>query len=172
MQVTLYKRKDSKFYWIWYYRNGKRIKESTKATNRRIAQQIADHKEEELLRALGIEDPDRLLLSTLIREVILDYRANKKKSIDDVTARSKHLLSFFSTTNIISDSATKERKNQKEKANADPSQKSWLKSQRNMKRASVRKAPPVRMRRNQKRITETTFCLKGNSGRYDGGFFS
>jgi len=81
MRVTLFKRRDSKCYWIWYYRNGKRIKESTKATNRRIAQQIADHKEEELLRALGIEDPDRLLLSTLILEVIADYRVNKKKLI-------------------------------------------------------------------------------------------
>jgi integrase len=109
MHVTVFKRRDSKCYWIWYYRNGKRIKESTKATNKKTAQLIADHKEEELLRALGIENPDRLLLSSLIREVISDYRVNKKKSIDDLTARSKHLLSFFSTKNVISDSDTKKR---------------------------------------------------------------
>jgi hypothetical protein len=109
MHVTLFKRRDSKCYWIWYYRNGKRIKESTKATNKKTAQLIADHKEAELLRALGIEDPDRLLLSTLIREVIADYRVNKKKSIDDLTARSKHLLSFFSKTNTITDIDTKKR---------------------------------------------------------------
>jgi len=109
MHVTLFKRRDSKCYWIWYYRNGKRIKESTKATNKKTAQLIADNKEAELLRALGIEDPDRLLLSTLIREVIADYRVNKKKSIDDLTARSKHLLSFFSKTNTITDSDIKKR---------------------------------------------------------------
>jgi len=109
MHVTVFKRRDSKCYWIWYYRNGQRIKESTKAKNKKAAQLIADHKEAELLRALGIEDPDRLLLSSLIREVIADYRMNKKKSIDDLTARSKHLLSFFSKTNTTTDSDTKKR---------------------------------------------------------------
>ncbi len=105
MHVTVFKRRDSKCYWIWYYRNGKRIKESTKATNKKTAQLIADQKEEEPLRALGIGNPDRLLLSSLIREVIADYRVNKNQPRNNgcVSQPPRHYLPQCPETGMLTE---------------------------------------------------------------------
>ena len=82
MDVTIYKRKHSRFYWILYYQGGKRKKESTKVSNLKVARKIAKHKQDELLRSIGIEDPGTLLFSNLIQEILTDYRLNKRKSIN------------------------------------------------------------------------------------------
>jgi integrase len=110
MEVTLYKRKNSKYYWMWYYQGGKRKKESTKATNLKTAKKIAKHKEEELLRSIGIEDPDKLLFSHLIQEVTSDYKLNNNKSLDKVLQRRKNLLKFFTTNNTNNISIISENK--------------------------------------------------------------
>ena len=99
MDVTIYKRKHSRFYWILYYQGGKRKKESTKVSNLKVARKIAKHKQDELLRSIGIEDPDTLLFSNLIQEILTDYRLNKRKSINKVLQRAKHLVKFFTAGN-------------------------------------------------------------------------
>ena len=93
--VKLYKRKDSPYWWMWYYLlDGTIERKSTKTKNKGNAKTIAKQKEEELLRNLGIKGA-YLTLSDLVQEVIDDYIINNKKSLDKVEQRKKCLFGFF-----------------------------------------------------------------------------
>jgi integrase len=101
MEVTIYKKQDSKYYQMNYYEGGIRRKKSTKATTLKLAKKIAQRKQEELLRSIGIEDPDNLLFSHLIDEVISDYKINNKRSKRSLLQRRKPLLIYFTTDKNI-----------------------------------------------------------------------
>jgi len=92
MDVKIYKRDNSKFWWMKYYLNGKLKRESTKTTQKRKAQEIGRNKEKILMRNLGIEDVEEITLKDLVEEVESDYRLNNKKSIDKVIHRKKPLF--------------------------------------------------------------------------------
>lgn len=100
MEVQLFKRPDSKFYWIkWYNNQGELKRQSTKTTRFRDAKKVARQKEEVILRTNGIIDLHTLTMKDLVEEVENDHKINNKKSINKVIQRKKHLYKFFSTDN-------------------------------------------------------------------------
>jgi integrase len=96
MDVKIYKRKDSPYWWMWYYVSDGSIKrKSTKTKNKRNALKIAKAKEAELVRSKGLPDAETVTLKDLVQEVLNDYRMNRKKSGDKVVQRSKNLYDYF-----------------------------------------------------------------------------
>lgn len=101
MQVNLYKRDGSAFYWMrWHDIFGKLHRKSTKTTRRRDAAKIARAKELELLKARGIEDTKNITLNDLLKEVRDDYEINGRKSKDRVKYSEKHLKKYLSNKSI------------------------------------------------------------------------
>ena len=93
--VKIYKRKDSPYWWIWYYLpDGTIERKSTKIKNKGHAKTIAKQKEEELVKNRGIKGAS-VTLRDLIQEVIDDYFINKKKSLNKVEQRKKSMFEFF-----------------------------------------------------------------------------
>jgi len=93
--VKIYKRKDSPYWWMWYYMpDGSIERKSTKTKNKSNARTIAKQKEKELVRNSGIKGA-YVTLRDLVQEVIDDYSFNKKKSLDKVKQRKKNLFEFF-----------------------------------------------------------------------------
>jgi len=93
--VKIYKRKDSPYWWMWYYLpDGSIGRKSTKTKNKTYARTIAQQKEKELIQNSGIKGA-YVTLKDLIQEVIDDYSFNKKKSLAKVEQRKKNLFEFF-----------------------------------------------------------------------------
>jgi len=94
---SIYKRKDSNFYWIKYHRNGKRYQESSKSTTKAVAKELLASREGQIV---DYRFPGRLIEQTtfdeLAKDFLDDYRINGKKSLDRAELSVKHLSSFFS----------------------------------------------------------------------------
>lgn len=95
MDVVLYQRPDSPYYWMRWYVGGKLYRESTKTKNKKKAGKILKRKEQELLRNMGIVDADSITLKDLVEKVLEDYKYNNKKSMNKVEQRSKTLYDYF-----------------------------------------------------------------------------
>ncbi|MBN1105665.1 MAG: hypothetical protein JXL84_19815, partial [Deltaproteobacteria bacterium] len=95
MDVVLYKRPDSPYWWMRWYVGGKLYRLSTATRNKKRAQKILKHKEDELMRNMGIIDADTITIEDLIQNVLDDYKYNNKKSLDKVGQRAKILYEFF-----------------------------------------------------------------------------
>ena len=80
MDIKLYQRQDSKYYWMKWHYQGLLRRESTKTSNKESAKQIAKKKELNFLKGTGIET-HRLRFRDLIQEVIDDYELNNKRSM-------------------------------------------------------------------------------------------
>ena len=103
MDITLYKRKDSSFYWMKWVSSGKLFRESTKTTNLKKARKIKQKKESDLLKQRGIIGADEITLNDMIEEVIFDYEANSRKSTYVVNLRGKTLYEFFDKNTKVID---------------------------------------------------------------------
>lgn len=91
MDVSVYRRENSKFYWMKYYdAGGKLIRESTKTANKRKALQLAKKKEADLFKA-QVPGAERLKLIDLTNAVKEDYLLNNRRSIDRIYFSIKHL---------------------------------------------------------------------------------
>jgi len=102
IDITIYKRTDSSFYWMKWIVDGKLYRESTKTSNLKKAKKIAQKKESDILKHKGIIGADEITLKDMIQEVLFDYRANGRKSIDVVELRAKTLYDYFGeNTKII-----------------------------------------------------------------------
>lgn len=83
-------------YWIKYYRNGRPYRESSKSEKEADARKLLRKRlgEISLGRFIGPE-AERVIVRELADDLLNDYRANEKRSLDGVGHRLKHLLPFF-----------------------------------------------------------------------------
>src|SRR4051794_841176 len=72
-------------YWIQYCRNGQVYRESTKTTNYTEAERALKRRQGELVtgRFAGLE-PERILVSQLLDDVLDDFRTNSRKSLSSI----------------------------------------------------------------------------------------
>ncbi len=107
---SLYKQKNSAFWWIQYCRNGKVYRESSKTEDKEEAQKYLSKRLGEIATGafFGL-DVERVQIGELAEDFLRDYRINNKKSIDDAKARWElHLKPFLGdlkasqlTTNLL-----------------------------------------------------------------------
>jgi len=95
MDVSLYKRPDSQYYWMYWYVNGKINRKSTMTKQKRKAQKIAKQQERELEKQKGIIGYDKITLEDLKEEVLNDYEINARRSIEIAKMRLNHLINFW-----------------------------------------------------------------------------
>lgn len=122
MDIKLYQRPDSKYYWMKWYYQGLLKRQSTKTSNRESAKLIAKKKELDFIKGIGIET-HRLTFRDLIQEVIDDYNLNNKRSMKRLNGSIKHLRGFFSGKKIqdiseVDISNYKKQRNKEGAANA------------------------------------------------------
>jgi integrase len=78
---SLYRRGDSKFIWIAYYKDGKQFLESTRSESEDFAKHLLKLREGEI--AQGKQPAvlyDRIKIDELLEDLLTDYRINKRKS--------------------------------------------------------------------------------------------
>jgi len=85
-----------KKYWIKYYRNGKPYSESTHSDKKEVAKKLLNTREGEIAKGQlpGIY-LDKVTFDELGKDLITDYRINKRKSVDRVELAVKHLEKVF-----------------------------------------------------------------------------
>lgn len=108
MDVTLYRRPDSPYWWMRWYVAGKLYRQSTATKNKKRAQKILKNKEDELMRNMGIIDADTITMEDLVQKVLDDYRYNNKKSADKVEQRANNLYEFFGKEKPVVNILTKD----------------------------------------------------------------
>ena len=92
---SMYKR--GNVWWLKYSdRKGKVIRESSESTKKMVAKRMLERREGEIAQGKvpGILF-ERVKFDELAEDIIVDYRINKKKSLDRVQLSVKHLLSEF-----------------------------------------------------------------------------
>lgn len=97
-----YKRRDgtiaeSAVWWIKYYRNGVPMRESSESEKETVARSLLRQREGDIERGLPITpQTNRATFDELAADVINDYKANGKRSLDTVTNHvDRHLKPFF-----------------------------------------------------------------------------
>ncbi|NLD36770.1 MAG: site-specific integrase [Desulfatiglans sp.] len=95
MDVNVYKRDGSPFYWMKWYFSGKLHRQSTKTKNLKKANLIAKDKEQELLRHAGISGVAKIPFKEMMEQVLLDYKANGRKSFHIAELKVKILYAYF-----------------------------------------------------------------------------
>lgn len=108
MDVTLYRRPDSPYWWMRWYVAGKLYRQSTATKNKKRAQKILKNKEDELMRNMGIIDADTITMEDLVQKVLDDYRYNNKRSADKVEQRANNLYEFFGKEKPVVNILTKD----------------------------------------------------------------
>jgi len=83
-------------YWIKYYRNGKPYIESSHSDKKEVAKRLLNTREGEIAKG---ELPgiylDKVTFDDLGKDLITDYRINKRKSVDRADLAVKHLSKVF-----------------------------------------------------------------------------
>lgn len=107
---SIYKQKNSAFWWVQYCRNGKVYLESSKTEDKEEAQKYINKRLGEIAAGnfFGL-DVERITIGELAEDFLRDYRINNKRSIDDAKARWElHLKPFLGdlkasqlTTNLL-----------------------------------------------------------------------
>jgi len=92
---SIYKRPGSKLLWITYYRDGKRVRESSGSTDRRAAQQQLGQRLGEAERCEFTNTRRSVTCSDLWEGLERHYRINARKSAECLGRRWKHLAPFF-----------------------------------------------------------------------------
>jgi len=90
-------KKRGRFWWIRYYRNGKRYEESSHSTKEGEAKALLRIREGDIERGIAVTPKvGRVRFNEAAEDVLNDYRMNAKRSLDDVRRRiDKHLKPFF-----------------------------------------------------------------------------
>ncbi len=91
-----------KTYWIKYYRHGKQYAESVHSDKLEIAKRVLKTREGEIAdgKRPGVCF-DRVSFDELARDLITDYRINKRKSKDRVELAVKHLTTSFGGMRVV-----------------------------------------------------------------------
>jgi integrase len=93
---TVYRRKSSKNYWIKYFRNGKPYYESTKTDDIGVAEKLLKIREGDIARGnLPVVMFDKVKLTELLDDLILDYKINLRKSVKRAEQSCHHLVDYF-----------------------------------------------------------------------------
>jgi len=90
----IYKRGET--YWIKYYRNGKPYYESSKSHKESEAKQLLKRREGQITegRFFGLK-VEKTLFDELCKDLVTDYKANDRKSLDRAELSIKHLAKHF-----------------------------------------------------------------------------
>ena len=90
-------RKRGHIYWIRYYRNGVRHEETSHSRKKTDAERLLRLREGDIARGVPLTaQVGRLRFEEAAREIVTDYRINKRRSIKDVERRLRlHLTPFF-----------------------------------------------------------------------------
>jgi integrase len=96
---NLYKRGNT--WWVKYSRNGKTYRESSKSSKKMVAKQLLSRREGEIAEGNvpGILF-EKVTFDELANEFLLDYRINKKKSLNRAELSVRHLGKHFSGMKI------------------------------------------------------------------------
>jgi integrase len=91
-------------WWIRYYKNGRRHEESSGSTKEGDAKSLLRLREGDIERGVAITPKvGRIRFDEAVKDVINDYRTNRKRSLDDVERRiERHLKPFFGNRRMAS----------------------------------------------------------------------
>ena len=83
-------------YWIKYYRNGKPYYESAKSHKESVAKQLLKKREGQIAegRFFGLK-VEKILFDELCKDLVTEYKANARKSLDRVELSIMHLEKHF-----------------------------------------------------------------------------
>ena len=97
-------KKRGKVWWIRYYKNGRRHEESSGSTKEGDARSLLRLREGDIERGVAITPKvGRIRFDEAAKDVINDYRTNRKRSLDDVERRIEmHLKPFFGNRRMTS----------------------------------------------------------------------
>lgn len=93
----VYRRNDSKKWWIKYVRAGKPYQESSGSVRKKDAVELLRQREGDISRGIAITPKvGRVTFEEAANDLLNDYRTNGKRSIDAAERRvRKHLAPFF-----------------------------------------------------------------------------
>lgn len=91
-------------WWIRYYKNGRRHEESSGSTKESDAKSLLRLREGDIERGVAVTPKvGRIRFDEATKDVINDYRTNRKRSLDDVERRIEmHLKPFFGNRRMAS----------------------------------------------------------------------
>jgi integrase len=91
-------------WWIRYYKNGRRYEESSGSTKESEAKSLLRLREGDIERGVAITPKvGRIRFDEAAKDVLNDYRTNRKRSLDDVERRIEmHLKPFFGNRRMAS----------------------------------------------------------------------
>ena len=102
---TIYRRKKKgpngkkqilKTWWLDYYHQGKRVRESSGTTDKTEARNILQSKIGQRAEGRLVVGADRVTVKELTEDFLNDYRANGRRSIGEAKRRTRlHLLPFL-----------------------------------------------------------------------------
>jgi integrase len=94
---SIYRQKQSKFWWIKYYRNGRPYRESTGSDRESDARRLLRLREGDIERGVAIAPRvGRITVEEAAADLLNDYRVNGKRSLPDLERRlRKHVLLHF-----------------------------------------------------------------------------
>ncbi len=101
-QPTLKSGRESNIYWISYYANGKRFRESTKSTSKQVAQTLLN----ERLGRVATGQPilpraDKIQYEQARDDLKQYYETRKTRDLAEATARLAHLDAFFTGYRLV-----------------------------------------------------------------------
>lgn len=90
-------KRESRVWWIRYYRNGRRHEESSGSTKKGDAERLLKLREGDVAKGLPVAAKQgRLTFDEAVAAVVADYRVNGKRTVDDVGDRiALHLAPYF-----------------------------------------------------------------------------
>ncbi len=92
----LYKQKGSKKWHLDYYRNGRRIRETSGTTKKTVALAMLKDKEGRIARGEPVSlRANRVTFDELAEDFLNDYRVNGKRSLDKAERNVRRLLKYF-----------------------------------------------------------------------------
>src|SRR3954454_9539232 len=90
-------RKRGQIWWVRYYRDGRRHEESSRSTKEGDARRLLRLREGDVERGLPVSPKiGRLRYEDAAKDLVNDYKANKRKSLRELEIRlTKHIDPFF-----------------------------------------------------------------------------
>ena len=100
--------RQTKTYWIKYYRNGKAERENAHTSDFAAAKRLLQSREGDVARGIPVSaNLGRVKIDELVEDVVVNYRINHKKSLSDVERKLRlHISPFFAGRRAISITAS------------------------------------------------------------------
>jgi integrase len=103
----VFKRTNSEHWWIAYCHRGREVRETSRSSDRRVAERLLRRRLQELgadrlgLRQFAGPAQERLTLDDLSQDYLRDYEVNRRPSKFAAEARVTHLKAFFAETRAV-----------------------------------------------------------------------